>query len=111
MIYKILIALTLLLPQSEDVESQFLVKLESGKKVIGTCEQEIRLETSFGYSVFRADQIRGIDRKDDEFTIRSAAGDSIKGTIEGATLTLINDGEEKKVKFIDDSVVDATTQR
>lgn len=98
MLIKILLAVCCFIPQTDELSVQFVVK-HGDETTIGTSEQEIRLETSFGHAVFRADQIRGITRKEDQFTIRSAQGDSIKGKIEDQELILKTESGDKIFEF------------
>ena len=98
MFIKILIAVCCFIPQTEEPTVQFLVKGD-GETIVGTTDQEILLETSFGHAVFRAEQIRGITRKEDEFTIRTAAGDSIKGAIENQQLVVKTETGDKTIEF------------
>ena len=99
MLIKILLATLCLLPQVEEMNSKFLVKLENGETVFGTADAEVRLETSFGHAVFRTANIRGVNQRNGQFTIRTAEGDSLKGAIVDQQLVLKTEEGEKEINF------------
>lgn len=82
---------------TDDPGIQFLIQLQDKSEVIGTCEQEIKIKTSFGRAIIEPTKIRSLEIKDDEHIVKSSDGTILKGTIGNQSLRIVTESGVKEI--------------